>query len=445
MSEWDVFQRAGGEATSTGWDLFKKAEEAPRGALDKLLGLTGERYQTWPERAVRDVIGIPGAMMDAAGSAPPGSREFTENAVPAATQAALLAAPVNPAIRAGDQLIPGAAKAMRAEAPKVPTASELAKVGAADIQAAKNSGLELTGSAVADYSKKLQQELFDGGIHPALAGNTFQILKELENVPANATFTAANLQTVREILRSVAQNFNQNAAKDQLAASRVIKGFDDFLPNVDASAVLAGSPAATQKLFETGRGNYSAAMRSNSITGELDRATTGILERAEGRAQAANSGRNLDNTIRSKVESLLEKPKEVSGFSDAEMAALAQVRDGGTGRNTARYLGNLFGGGGGIGQAGIAVTGAAAGGAAGGLPGAMMGLIPAAIGSGAKVTANALARKDLRSADEMMRMRSPLYEYLMRHPSMSVISPERRALPFRAGVLGAGGAGLLDF
>lgn len=31
--------------------------EAPRGIVDKLLGTTGERYQTWPEKAVRSMIG----------------------------------------------------------------------------------------------------------------------------------------------------------------------------------------------------------------------------------------------------------------------------------------------------------------------------------------------------------------------------------------------------
>jgi len=343
---------------------------------------------------------------------------------------------MNPALRAGDRMIPGMAQALRPERVRTPTAQELKALGVSDINAAKNSGLELTGAAIADYSRKLQQGLFGSGIHPTLAGNTFKILKELEDVPAGATFTAANLQTLHETFGAVAQNFNQTAAKDQLAASRVIKGLDEFLPTVNPSAVVAGSPSATQKLFETGRGNYAAAQRSNDITGALDRAKTGVLERAEGRAQAANSGRNIDNTIRSKVESVLEKPKDVSGLTDAEIAALDKVVQGGAGRNAARTVGNWMGGGGGLGQTSLGAvlggTGYMTGGPAGALA---LGSLPFFVGTGAKATANALAKRDLRGVDEMLRQRSPLYEQLMATRGMSAISPERRGAPMR-GLLG---------
>src|SRR5690606_18899916 len=103
-------------------------------------------------------------------------------------------------------------------------------------------------------------------------------------------------------------------------------------------------------------------------------------ERSEGRASAANSGRNLDNTIRSKVESLLEKPKEVSGFADAELGALERVRDGGKVRNTAREIGNQLGGGGGLGSSmlGLLTGGTAA--IAGGNPALLaVGAIPPAV------------------------------------------------------------------
>ncbi|WP_425905148.1 hypothetical protein [Nitrobacter sp. TKz-YC02] len=131
-----------------------------------------------------------------------------------------------------------------------------------------------------------------------------------------------------------------------MAASRSIRGLDKLLPSLDPESIVAGTPAATQKLFERGRGNYAAAMRSNDITGALDRANTGILERAQARSQAANSGRNLDNTIRQKVAAVLEKPKEISGLSDTELSALNTVVEGGKVRNTARGVGNQFAGGG---------------------------------------------------------------------------------------------------
>jgi len=307
-------------------------------------------------------------------------------------------------------LKPGVAQSLVTKA-AVPTAKELQATGAADINAAKASGLELASQSASDYSRKVQQDLFNDGIHPIDAPATFAKLKALEDAPPGSVFTASNLQSLRRSLQGTAQNFNPQAASDQLAASRAIAGFDKYLPSIDPKDVLAGTPSATQALFERGRGNYAAAQRSNDINGTLDRATTGILERSEGRAQAANSGRNLDNTIRSKVESALEKPKEVSGYSDAELAALEGVRDGGPVRNTARYVGNLLGGGGGVGQSVIAALSGAGGFAAGGVPGALVGgVAPALVGSGSKAIANALAKRSLNKTDELIRTRSPLYE-----------------------------------
>ncbi len=403
-----------------------------RSVMDKLTGSDGgERHQTWPEKLVRGI----GSSVKSAATLPGDvmSGEASPNDTGRVLDMATLGTPVNPAIRAGDQIVPGVAKAMRAEKPAIPTTQELAKSGGADISAAKASGLDMPVQSVAAHSRKLEQELFDGGIHPVDAPATFAKLKEVQNAPPDAIFTAANLQSFRESLQATAQNFNPAAAKDQLAASRAIKGFDQFLPTLDEASVLAGSPAATQKLFERGRGNYAAGMRSNDLTGALDRANTGIVGRSEGRAQAANSGRNLDNTIRSKVESFLEKPKEVSGYSDPELLALEGVRDGGAGRNTARYIGNLLGGGGGAAQSMFAGTGGYVGAMAGGIPGAAVGMaLPAGVGATAKTIANALAKKDIGKADELIRKRSPLYQERLANPNMSVVSPEGRAALIRA-------------
>jgi hypothetical protein len=419
------------------WEAYATEEKPGRGLIDQALGLTGERVKTWPERAVREALTLPKRMIDAAYSAPAGSREATEAMIPVAAETALTMSPVNPAIRAGDKIIPGAAKAFQAEKAIVPTTEELAKAGGESISAAKGSGLELNPQVLSGYSKDLQQGLFDGSmfgktIHPVDAPATFAKLKEIENVPPGSIVTAANLQSLRESLQATAQNFNPAAAKDQLAATLAIKRLDSLLPSVAEKDILAGAPAATQNLFEAGRGNYAAGMRSNDITGVLDRANTGILERAETRAQAANSGRNIDNTIRSKVASVLEKPKEISGLSDEELAALNSVVEGGAGRNTARYIANLMGGGGGVGQSGMAAIGAGLGGAGGGIPGAIVGgVIPAVVGSGAKAIANALAKRDLRAVDELLRKRSPLFEERLANAEMKPASAESRAAAAR--------------
>lgn len=369
---------------------------------------------TWPARLAKSVysaVTLPGDVYTGATPVVGPDGHTSQEVINRSAELAGIATPINPGIRAGDQIVPGAAKTLVPERVPVPSTKELAEAGGRDINAARNSGLELNSSAISDWSRKTQQELFESGIHPVDAPNTYIKLRELESPPPGAFTTASNLQSLREALGATAQNFNPQAAKDQLAASRSIRGLDELLPNVDPKDVLAGAPAATAEQFARGRGNYAAAMRSNDITGNLDRANTGILERAEVRAQAANSGRNLDNTIRQKVASVLEKPKEVSGLTDEEIAVLNAVIEGKMGRNVARYIGNAFGGGGGLGQLLTGGIGAGAGAAVGGVPGALIGSgVPMAVGAGAKSVANALARRSLNQADEALRMRSPLYQ-----------------------------------
>lgn len=418
--------------TAKPWEAF--AEATPqRSIVDKLTGMDGgQRYQTWPEKLVRGVASsvksaatLPGDVM--AGEASP-------NDTSRVLDLAALGTPVNPAIRAGDAAIPGIAKALRAEKPVVPTTEELAEVGVKDLEGFRKSGLEVTSKSVADLARGIQQRLYDEkGISAVDAPATFEKLKVLESAPPGSFATAANLKSLRDSLGITAQNFNPQAAKDQLAASRAIAELDQFIPNVAQKDVLAGAPAAAGETLKRGRDNFAAAMRSNDITGVLDRARTGLLERAEGRASAAHSGRNLDNTLRQKTEAILEKPKELSGLNNAEIAALEHLVEGGSGRNAAREIANALGGGGGAARTIFTGVGATAGASLAGWPGAVVGAgIPTVVGTGAKAIANALAKKDLRAVDELLRKRSPLYQQRLENPNMNVISPEGRAALARA-------------
>lgn len=397
--------------------------------LESEPGLLGALADTWPARLAKSAFSaakLPGDVFQGKVEVDPNNPEFMERAVGLAT----MAAPVNPAIRAGDRMVAGSGRAMTKNKPVVPSTKELYDEGVKDFDRFRASGLEVTSDAVKGYAESVRQKLYEMGIHPVDANATYAKLETLANAPPGSFSTASNLKSLRDSLGTTAQNFNPQAAEDQAAATVAIKELDRFIPNVAPKDVLAGSPSASAALWERARGNAAASYRSNDITGNLDRATTGILERSEGRAQAANSGRNLDNTIRQKTEAVLEKPKEISGYSDAELAALERVVQGGAGRNVARYTGNLLGGGGGMGQSLWGALGAGTGAVAGGgVPGAFVGaMIPAAVGSGAKSIANALAKKDLRAADELIRKRSPLFT---EQPTQVLSNPDKRAALIR--------------
>ena len=416
---WEAFATQEAPAAAKPWEAFTEAQ--PKKSFAEKLG------ETWPAKLAKGIysgVTLPGDVM--------AGRDSPEN-VGRVLELATVGTPVSAAARAGERAIPGIAKAMGEKPAAVPTAKELAETGGKQFETFRKSGVEYSGQSVADWSRRTQQELFNGGISPVDAPATYAKLKALEDAPSGAFATPANLHSLWQSFEATAQNFNPQAARDQRAAARAIEGLDNFISAPPAEGILAGTPSAASVPFEAGKGNYAAAQRANSITGDLDRATTGILERAEGRAQAANSGRNIDNTIRQKAEAVLEKPKEVSGLNDAEIAALEQVVQGGAGRNTARYLGNMLGGGGGMGQALWGAGGATVGAMTGGPGGAAIGAgIPVVAGAGLKAVANALAKRDLRSVDKLMRKRSPLYEERLANPETYVISPDKRAAIARA-------------
>lgn len=339
-----------------------------------------------------------------------------------------LASPVNPAVRMGERAIPGVAKALRQPKMAPPTAEALKIAADAGYSGAREMGVEYSSDAIKSVAGALRTKLEQDGIIGELAPKTFSILKKLETPPENSTAPLSGIDAARRALGNAAKEFTNPT--EQLAASRIIDGLDKFTENPPASAVVAGPAADAATVLSEARGNYAAAMRSDRITGAEDAADLA--------AAVANSGRNIDNALRQRAKSILLNPKQRAGFNSDEIAALEEVARGTATRNRIRDVGNLLGGGGGM---GAVVTGGV-GGLAGshfGAPGVAVGAGLPLVGMGAKGVANALTRRALGRVDEMTRMRSPLYSKIQRDVPMSIVSPEKRAAIVRALLLSQSG------
>jgi len=313
---------------------------------------------------------------------------------------AAAAIPVNPAVRAGDAAIPGMVRNMvRQEAP-VPSAEALKAAGGAGFDAARDMGVDYSTRAVSQMASELSANLEGDGVLEVLAPKSFHIINQLAHPPSGAGISISGLHAARRALGNAAKDFNNPT--EQLASQRAIEAIDGFITQPPAQGVVAGPAAAAGETFNAARSNYAAGMRSDRLTG--------VEDAADLRSAAANSGRNLDNTIRQRIASLLLNQKARAGFSPEEIAAIERISLGTPGRNTLRYTGNLLGGGGGLGQAMTSMGGAALGGSAAGIPGAIAGSAAPAVGAIAKALANRATRRALHSADEMVRRRSPLHE-----------------------------------
>jgi hypothetical protein len=334
--------------------------------------------------------------------------------------AGLIASP-NPAVVAGDRAIPGQLLAGQRPVP-VPTADALKTAGGAGYDAARAAGLDIAPEAAVDMAQRLQAELFRQGRGVTNAPKTNEILSGIAAPPAGGFNTVDDYLAMRRSFNNVTGD-----PSDMAAAGQGRRAIDELLGSIQPEQVRGGTmePQAVADILRSASGNYAAAMRSNELAGTLDRANTGILERAETRAGATNSGRNLDNTIRQRVASFLESPKNVAGLSDTELDALRGVVGGGRLQNALRYISNLMGGGGGLGQGVMAGLGGAAGASTGNPLLAFLGAAaPATTGALMKTGENALAKRSLNAVDEMMRMRSPLYEQGLLAPQP--ITPQYR-------------------
>lgn len=343
---------------------------------------------------------------------------FTGKASPYDTKRVLETAsfglPVNPAVRIGDKAIPGVATRLERN---VPTTTELQQAGSSGYEKVfgnpdKNIlGMDVhySPNSLQELATNLDRNLYGKGIIPKRAPETYEILDQFKSPTTDPSTTVplAGIHAARETLSDIAL---KNKGAEKVAATKFIKELDKFIENPPAEGVLAGPATAAGKEYSTARANYAAAKRSNAITGELDKAVTGVEGRANLGAAAAHSGQNIDNVIRQNVKNFLKNPKNLRGYNQEEINALKEVSEGSPSRNAVRIVGNLLGGGLGLGATFLG-GGAAGYGVGSGSPIAtVIGAGLPVVGFSFRQAANALTKRSLAKADEKIRMRSPLFE-----------------------------------
>jgi hypothetical protein len=329
---------------------------------------------------------------------------------------------VNPMVRSGDPAIPGVRMAPKdMTLAKTPSSAELLAKGGDQIEAFKNMDIKYDPSYMGTLATQIEQKLVNEGVFPEDAPGLYQSIRRLNDyVPrsddpsATISVGPANLISIR---KNIANKFGQ-AGENQHGVGVAHGAFNDFLENPPAEAVLAGAPATASagsldnqigaalgaSIYKEGRGNYSAGMRD----AELER----IQREAGLRSRSANSGQNLDNSIRSRVTSAILNAKALKGFTPAEEAMLEQVPEGSVGNNILRWTGNFMGGGGGLG-AGAAMGLSSAGARMLGLgegASSAIGMAVPAIGAALKKATGKSTSEALSEVQQATRQRSPMFE-----------------------------------
>lgn len=400
-------------------------DEAGNVSFDSDAGIVG---------AIKRAVTLPGDVFT--GRVDPNSPEVAERAFEFATTAS----PAGVAARAGERAIPGVMKALRKPEVEPPSAEALKQASSASYDRARNMGVEYPSEAVKNLADETRRALESEGILAELTPKTFKILSKLNEPPEGSFVTVSGIDAARRALGHAAADFANPT--EQLAARQAMERLDEFLMGGNAAGSVArtaspegaslqiagpgGDPAAEKvaQLIRDARGNYAAAKRSERLTGAQDR--------AELNAAVANSGQNIDNQLRQRMRDILTRPKEARGYSKEELGQIEQIARGTPATNTARFVGNLLGGGGGLGAVVSGGAGGLSGAAFGGPAGAIIGAGVPAVGYGSKKLASALVNRQIGKVNESVRRRSPLYEQILSETPMEAISPERRAALVRA-------------
>ena len=361
-----------------------------RGIADKLLGLTGERYQTWPERAVRSVVGGVEQGLEAGAT-------LTKEALtdPAKySQDVQDPAKVLPAASLGITAAPEAAELAGGVVNAVAKASQV-RAALPPIDAIKKSA-QATYKAVEDARLIASEGSLNGLVSATRAGldqrlmtdvvapRTYKALEQLQKSDGDISGILGVRQRLGEIKPDV--------GADYAAAQHVRDAIDNYIETLPPEEIIqgAGEPGYTQALLQHARQSW----RSYA---QLDQVQT-ALEIGKHRAAVSGTGANTQNAMRQRIREILDSDKS-RGFSPEARQQMEDIVTGTWLTNAARYAGKFAPSG--------PVSGIASGMAyLGGGPGAAAAVaIPATI---AKYLGTWLTKRQIMELENIIRSESPL-------------------------------------
>jgi hypothetical protein len=269
-------------------------------------------------------------------------------------------------------------RAVRAAAPALADVKNEAS-NAYNALTSRNVATPLAQSTLDSLADDITKTLNNRGIRPSTAQSIHNAVAEIKMPATAGAADVADLVAARQSIKSLLGSPDANKAGAFVALGKI------------ENAIEQNAPGTMAKIREADK-NYAAL----KATEALDKR----VAKAELQASGEHSGMNLGNKIRQQVTSFLNS-SEAKYLDAATKADLEKIVKGTASQNLLRQVGNLLGGGGGLGM----LAGGAAGYEAGGVPGALAG---AALGRVAKMANNRSVLNQADRVSQNIRLRSPL-------------------------------------
>jgi hypothetical protein len=383
--------------------IKEKQTPAPtpdRGVVDKLFGLTGERYQTWPERTVR---GVAGGVADAALTGaeltkkavtgeygPTGEGIVDEVSTGKPLEAAALgvtAAPAAKEIAGGVADVAAKAKQLRAD---LPSKDEIKQSAQAAYKAVEDARLIASEGSVGGLVSATRAGLDQRLMTDTTAPRTFKALEQLQSSGGDI----AQIMGVRQRLGEI----KPSAGTDHEAALHVKDAIDHYVENLPPGEIVQGDPKFTQAMLEHARGSWKSYSQLDQVES--------ALEIGKHRAAVAGTGANTQNSMRQRIREILDSDKS-RNLSPKAKEQMENIVMGTAASNAARYAGKFAPSGpvSALSTMTAALAGDIAGGRGMATAAAAAVAIPATI---AKYLGTYLTKRQIQELENTIRSESPL-------------------------------------
>lgn len=222
----------------------------------------------------------------------------------------------------------GAPKGEPVPVPRPPSLDELRTQKNAAYAAVDHAGIQYGPSAVsglvADIKAQTQQAMIDPDLHPQATA----IIKRLDQLQ-NEPITLTKLDQIRRLNRD---NVIAGASKDQRRIGYIVQNaLDNFVANASPGDLIGGAdPQSAAATLSTARDLNTRVAKMESVQTAADKAKL--------QAGATGSGGNINNALRQKLRTVLERSR---GLTDDEQNALTAAVVGTPVQNALRQVGKL--------------------------------------------------------------------------------------------------------
>lgn len=326
--DWVVPEKSSARTAGDDWVVpGAGAPKDDRGAVDKLLGIGGPRYQTFPERIVRGVgdAFLTGAELTKKAATgeygPTGEGILQEDPGKIISAASLGVSGAPEAAKIAGGIVDAAAKAKQIRA-ELPSTQEIKASAKASYKAVADARLIASEGSVNNLVSATRAGLDERLFTDATAPGSFKAIEQLQKSGGDI----ANIMGIRQRLGEI----KPSAGSDYEAAQHVKEAIDNYIETLPPGEIVQGDPQFTQEMLSHAR----ASWRSYAQLDQVESA----MEIGRHQAAVAGTGANTQNAMRQRIRSILDSDKS-RGLSPEAKEQMEDIVMGTFATNTARWAG----------------------------------------------------------------------------------------------------------